>query len=46
VNTDLSGYVTERALSGLFFQVALEEQKIRKEPAARVSEVLKKVFGS
>ena len=45
VNTDLSGYVTERALSGLFFQVAQEEQKIRKDPAARVSETLKKVFG-
>lgn len=46
VNTDLSGYVTERALSGLFIQVALEEQKIRQDPAARVSDILKKVFGS
>lgn len=46
VNTDLSGYVTERALGGLFFQVAAEEQKIRKDPAARVTETLKKVFGS
>lgn len=45
VNTNLSGYVTERALSGLFFQVAQEEQKIRKDPAARVTETLKKVFG-
>src|SRR5687767_5271007 len=46
VNTDLPAYVTERAMSGLFYQVALEEQKIRKDPAARVSDVLKKVFGS
>jgi len=46
INTDLSGYVTEKALSGLFYQVALEEQKIRKDPAARVNDVLKKVFGS
>lgn len=46
VNTDLSGYVTEKALNGLFFQVALEEQKIRKDPAARVTDILKKVFGS
>ncbi len=45
INSDLSGYVTERALSGLFYQVALEEKKIRKDPAARVSDILKKVFG-
>jgi hypothetical protein len=46
INTDLSGYVTDKALSGLFYQVALEEKKIRKDPAARVNDVLKKVFGS
>lgn len=46
VNTDLSGYVTAKALTGMFFQVALEEQKIRKDPAARVTDILKKVFGS
>jgi hypothetical protein len=46
VNTDLSAYVTDKALGGLFYQVALEEQKIRKDPAARVSDILKKVFGS
>lgn len=46
INTDLSSYVTEKALSGLFFQVAQEEQKIRKDPAARVTDILKKVFGS
>ncbi len=46
VNTDLSGYVTDKALGGLFYQVALEEQKIRKDPAARVTDVLRKVFGN
>jgi len=46
INPDLSGWVTERSLGGLFFQVAQEEQKIRKDPAARVTETLKKVFGS
>ena len=46
VNTDLSGYVTDKALTGLFYQVAIEEQKIRKDPAARVTEILRKVFGS
>ena len=46
VNTDLTAYVTERALSGLFFNIGLEEQKIRKDPAAQVTDLLKKVFGN
>ncbi|WP_153796760.1 DUF4197 domain-containing protein [Foetidibacter luteolus] len=46
VNTDLSAYVTGKAIDGIFFQVAQEEQKIRKDPAARVTDLLKKVFGS
>jgi hypothetical protein len=46
VNTDLTGYVTNRALSGMFFQVAQEEQKIRKNPVAQTTDLLKKVFGS
>lgn len=45
VNPDLAGYVTEKALSGIFYQLAIEEQKIRKDPAARTTEILKKVFG-
>ncbi len=44
VNTDLAGYVTERSLGGLFYEIGLEEQKIRKDPAARVTTLLKKVF--
>jgi uncharacterized protein DUF4197 len=46
INPDLSGYVTEKSLGGMFYQVAQEEMKIRKDPAARVSDILKKVFGS
>jgi hypothetical protein len=45
VNTDLSGYVTQKALEGVFYYVAEEEKKIRKDPAARVNDILKKVFG-
>lgn len=46
VNTDLPAYVTEKALSGLFYHIGLQEQKIRKDPVARVTEILKKVFGT
>lgn len=46
VNTDLSAYVTGKAIDGIFYEVALEEQKIRTNPAARVTDILKKVFGS
>ena len=46
VDTDLGAYVTGKAIDGIFYEVALEEQKIRKDPAARVSDILKKVFGS
>ena len=44
INPDLGAYVTERALSGIFYQVAIEEKNIRKDPLARTSEILKKVF--
>ena len=44
VNTDLSAYVTEKATAGIFHQVGLEEQKIRKDPFARTTDILKKVF--
>ena len=44
-NTDLTAYVTERALSGLFLNVGLQEQKIRKDPASQVTGILKSVFG-
>jgi len=46
VNPDLEEYITQRALTGLFYLVSQEEIKIRKDPAARVTEILKRVFGS
>lgn len=44
INPDLTAYVTERALNGLFVVVEEEENKIREDPAARVTDLLKKVF--
>ena len=41
---DLDQYVTAKALDGLFLMLAEEEKKIRQDPAARVTEILKKVF--
>jgi hypothetical protein len=46
VNTDLAGYVTGKAIDGLFLKIAEEEKNIRINPAARVSALLQKVFGS
>lgn len=46
LNPDLSQYVTEKAISGLFFMVEKEENKIRQDPVARVTDLLQKVFGS
>lgn len=46
VNTDLIAYVTDKALAGIFYQVALQESKIRKDPMAQTTDLLKKVFGS
>ena len=43
---DLDEYVTDGALKGLFYMLAVEEKKIRKDPAARVTKLLKDVFGS
>jgi hypothetical protein len=46
VNTDLAGYVTEKALEAVFRQIAEQEKLIRKDPAARTTALLKKVFES
>ena len=43
---DLDQYVTDRGLDGLFHMLAIEEKKIREDPAARVTDLLKKVFGN
>jgi hypothetical protein len=42
---DLTGYVTDRALAGLFTVVGDEEKNIRKNPSARATDLLKQVFG-
>ncbi|BAV04619.1 Protein of unknown function [Filimonas lacunae] len=46
INPDLSAYVTEKALTGVFYQVGQEEKAIRKDPVARTTDLLKTVFGS
>ena len=42
---DVGHYVTNKALDGLFLVVAEEERRIRRDPAARVTEILQEVFG-
>jgi hypothetical protein len=44
VDADINSYVTQKALDGIFHYVAVEEVNIRKNPADRVTDVLKKVF--
>jgi hypothetical protein len=46
MNPDLADYVTGKAIEGLFIMIAKEELKIRKDPVARTTELLKKVFGN
>lgn len=45
VNTDLSAYVAQKAIDGMFIQVAQEELKIRDNISARSTSLLQKVFG-
>jgi hypothetical protein len=45
VDPDLASFVTQKAMDGIFYYVAQEEKKIRKDPAAQVTDLLKKVFG-
>lgn len=45
LNPDLAAHVTDRALNGIFLQVALEEKNIRLDPVARTTDLLRKVFG-
>ena len=44
VNEDLEGYATDKAIEGLFTLIAKEEMNIMKDPLARTTELLKKVF--
>jgi hypothetical protein len=42
---DIGHYVVSKALDGLFFELGQEEKKIRQDPAAQTTELLKEVFG-
>ncbi len=44
-DADFDAYVTEKALDGLYFIIAEEEKKIRKDPVAAGSAIIRKVFG-
>ncbi len=46
INPDLQAYATQKAIDGLFILVAQEEEKIRENPMARTTDLLKRVFGS
>lgn len=46
VNPELSDYATDKAIEGLFLMIAKEEKNIRANPAARTTELLKRVFGA
>jgi hypothetical protein len=45
VNPNLDDYATDKAIQGLFVMIAKEEKNIRKDPVARTTELLKRVFG-
>lgn len=45
VNPNLKEYATQKTIDGLYVLIASEEKKIREDPLARVSDLLKKVFG-
>jgi hypothetical protein len=46
VNPDLDDYATDKAIEGLFLMIAKEEKNIRANPAARTTELLRRVFGA
>ncbi len=43
---DIDQYITDKAIDGLFLKIALEEKRIREDPVARTTDILKKVFGN
>jgi len=45
-HANLDAYVTEKALDGLYFMIAEEEKKIRRDPVGSASSIIKKVFGA
>ncbi len=45
IKGDLTGYTVQKGMDGIFYYIAKEEASIRKDPARRTTEILKKVFG-
>ena len=45
VKADLNSYVTQKGIDGIFYYLAKEEAAIRKDPAKRTTEILRRVFG-
>ena len=45
VDVNLEDFLTRKALDGLFVKIAEEEKQIRKDPVARVNDILKRIFG-
>jgi hypothetical protein len=46
VKADLTTYVVEKGMDGIFHYIALEEAAIRQNPAKRTTELLQRVFGA
>jgi hypothetical protein len=46
IKADLTTYVVEKGIDGIFYYIALEEAAIRQDPAKRTTELLQKVFGA
>jgi len=46
INPDLTGHVLEKSIEGIFYYLAKEEAKIRKNPAKRTTKILQRVFGT
>ena len=45
-DANLDGYVTQKALDGLYLMIAEEEKKIRQDPVGSASSIIRKVFGA
>jgi hypothetical protein len=46
IKADLTGYVVDKGMEGIFFYLAKEEAAIRQDPQKRTTELLRKVFGT
>jgi len=46
VKADLTGFVVEKGMDGIFYYLARAEAEIRKDPAKQTTDLLKRVFGA